>query len=87
MARLALASNFANLIQPVSSLDANGFDILSGDPFRTAGMKAIERLLDGGVKVALVYGDRDCPYTHLPCDLPESLLIIVHFRPLPLARR
>ncbi|SMR43760.1 unnamed protein product [Zymoseptoria tritici ST99CH_3D1] len=36
----------------------------NGDPFRTAGMKSIEYLLSIGVKVAMIYGDRDytCPW-------------------------
>ncbi|KAK5111187.1 hypothetical protein LTR85_012236 [Meristemomyces frigidus] len=37
---------------------------ISGDAARTAGMKSVEYLLDSGIKVALVYGDRDyrCPW-------------------------
>ncbi|KAK3681532.1 hypothetical protein LTR37_020858 [Vermiconidia calcicola] len=36
----------------------------SGDKFKRAGMKDVEYLLDRGVKVALIYGDRDlrCPW-------------------------
>ncbi|KAK4503885.1 hypothetical protein PRZ48_004800 [Zasmidium cellare] len=36
----------------------------TGDPVRIAGAKSIQYLLDSGVKVALVYGDRDyrCPW-------------------------
>ena len=37
---------------------------LTGDPVRRAGMKDLEYLLDSGVKVTLIYGDRDqrCPW-------------------------
>ena len=36
----------------------------TGDAFRRAGMKDVEYLLDNGVKIALIYGDRDyrCPW-------------------------
>lgn len=37
---------------------------VTGDSVRAAGMKDIEYLLDSGINVALVYGDRDyrCPW-------------------------
>jgi len=37
---------------------------VTGDAFRRAGLKDIEYLLDSGVKVSLIYGDRDyrCPW-------------------------
>ncbi|KAK4541875.1 hypothetical protein LTR36_007239 [Oleoguttula mirabilis] len=37
---------------------------ISGDATRTAGMKSLEYLLNSGIKVALLYGDRDyrCPW-------------------------
>ena len=36
----------------------------AGDPYRRAGMKDVEYLLEQGVKIALIYGDRDytCPW-------------------------
>jgi carboxypeptidase C (cathepsin A) len=38
-----------------------------GDPARIAGKEAMENLLNGGVKIALVYGDRDyrCPWNSI----------------------
>jgi len=54
---------------PVNFTDAsfivdNVFIQVTGDAIRAPGMKHIEYLLDQGVKVALVYGDRDyrCPW-------------------------
>jgi carboxypeptidase D len=41
------------------SSSANDDFIGTGDAIRTAGMKSIEYLLDAGVKVAMMYGDRD----------------------------
>ena len=47
-----------------SLLANNIFLYVTGDPFRTNGKPALEYLLDHGVKVAMVYGDRDyrCPW-------------------------
>lgn len=41
-----------------------GSTVSTGDIFRREGMKDVEYLLDSGVKVSLVYGDRDmrCPW-------------------------
>lgn len=41
-----------------------GFFYQTGDPVRIAGAKSMQYLLDSGVKVALIYGDRDyrCPW-------------------------
>lgn len=40
------------------------FTGVTGDIFRRAGLKDIEYLLDSGIKVSLIYGDRDyrCPW-------------------------
>jgi hypothetical protein len=48
------------LSSPVVSASVIG----TGDTFRREGMKDIEYLLDAGVKVSLIYGDRDmrCPW-------------------------
>lgn len=47
-----------------SLLDNNIFIYVTGDPFRTNARPAMEYLLDHGVKVAMMYGDRDyrCPW-------------------------
>ncbi|KAK0942215.1 hypothetical protein LTR29_006296 [Friedmanniomyces endolithicus] len=47
-----------------SSLVANIFLALTGDPSVVRGLEKLEYLLSSGVKVALVYGDRDyrCPW-------------------------
>jgi carboxypeptidase D len=47
-----------------SLLDNNPFFYTTGDPMRTNGRKPMEYLLDQGVKVAMIYGDRDyrCPW-------------------------
>lgn len=42
----------------------NLFVYTTGDDFRYAGMKDVEYILDQGIKIALIYGDRDyrCPW-------------------------
>ena len=47
-----------------SLLAQNGILGLAGDLFRREGMKDVEYLLNSGVKVTLIYGDRDqrCPW-------------------------
>lgn len=49
---------------PDSTLSDNVVVDVGGDPVRFEGMKSIEYLLDSGIKVALMYGDRDyrCPW-------------------------
>lgn len=49
---------------------------VTGDPFRFEGLKALEYLLDAGIKVALVFGDRD-----LRCNC--KLYFIMFARPPP----
>lgn len=47
-----------------SNLVSTLFTGITGDAFRRAGLKDIEYLLDSGVKVSLIFGDRDyrCPW-------------------------
>jgi hypothetical protein len=47
--------NFSESSTPVQL----NFFVGSGDPFRNEGIKDLAYLLNSGVKVALVYGDRD----------------------------
>ena len=48
----------------ISLLDNNLFVYKTGDAVRIAGLKSIEFLLESGVKVSMMYGDRDyrCPW-------------------------
>ena len=47
-----------------SLLVNNVFFFKTGDAVRTAGLKSMDYLLDNGVKIAMIYGDRDyrCPW-------------------------
>ena len=51
-------------LSTTSLLDNNIFVYSTGDPVRVAGIESVNFLLENGVKVAMMYGDRDyrCPW-------------------------
>lgn len=58
--QLGVPLNFTGYANAVENAQID----LSGDAVRTSGLKSMEYLLDAGIKIALVYGDRDyrCPW-------------------------